>query len=481
MKKLLFVLIFVPLSVFSQNCSCEDDFKWLKNTIEENDAGFQYVIDIKGQSSYDKHNEDFTKKVKSISKQNECTDVLKQWLLFFRSGHLSLNTVQNIAEQDKQQVINTYKNWEKYAISDADLKKYMSKLKQPAGLEGIWRSDPYTIAIVKKDNQYIGFVVQGDELYWQKNQIKLRLKPAVNGEGYEGVYYMKDHSEQRITKTKLVGNNYMTLNWLNFKRISPQFTDSKLIADYVDLITSPVPVAKQISDKTFLLRIPSFSETKKRSIDSLIAQYHDKIASTDNLIIDIRNNGGGSDGSFQKLLPFIYTNPLRSIGVSYLSTPLNNKRMEDFMVSKDFSASDKEWARNGLKKLNANIGKFVNLQDSDSVEVSTMDSIYVYPKKVAILVNENNGSTAEQFLLTAKQSAKVKLFGTTTAGVLDISNMYFVESPCKTMRLGYSLSKSRRIPDMAIDNKGIQPDYYIDSSIPDQEWINFTEQTLLGK
>ncbi len=105
-------------------------------------------------------------------------------------------------------------------------------------------------------------------------------------------------------------------------------------------------------------------------------------------------------------------------------------------------------------------------------------NVYDHPKNVGILINEKNGSTTEQFLLAAKQSKKVKLFGVTTAGILDISNMYFVNSPDNEFKLGYSLSKSMRIPEMTIDNKGIQPDYYIDKSIPKYKWIEFVSNVL---
>ena len=110
-----------------------------------------------------------------------------------------------------------------------------------------------------------------------------------------------------------------------------------------------------------------------------------------------------------------------------------------------------------------------------------LNKILPYPKNIGIIINHKNGSTAEQFLLAAKQSKKVKLFGTTTAGVLDISNMYSVESPCKEFKLGYSLSKSLRIPDMEIDGKGIQPDYYIDKSIPQHDWVNYVNEILNEK
>jgi hypothetical protein len=63
-------------------------------------------------------------------------------------------------------------------------------------------------------------------------------------------------------------------------------------------------------------------------------------------------------------------------------------------------------------------------------------------------------------------------------GVLDISNMYFINSPCNEYKLGYSLTRSKRIPDFTIDDKGIQPDYYIDKTIPKYDWIDFVNKIL---
>jgi len=86
---------------------------------------------------------------------------------------------------------------------------------------------------------------------------------------------------------------------------------------------------------------------------------------------------------------------------------------------------------------------------------------------------EDNGSTSEQFLLAARQSKKVKLFGTTTLGELDISNMYPISSPDQKYTLWYCTSKSLRIPENTIDNKGIAPDFFIDKSIPKKQWLSY--------
>jgi C-terminal processing protease CtpA/Prc len=142
-----------------------------------------------------------------------------------------------------------------------------------------------------------------------------------------------------------------------------------------------------------------------------------------------------------------------------------------------WSDDEKKWAKESLYKLNKHIGEFVNL-DERIVSIDTLKNIYPNPKNVAILVNGNCGSTTEQFLLEAKQSKKVKIFGTTTAGVLDISNMYYVISPSKEFKLWYGLSKSYRIPEMTIDATGIQPDYYFDKTTKPYEWIDKTIEIL---
>ena len=169
------------------------------------------------------------------------------------------------------------------------------------------------------------------------------------------------------------------------------------------------------------------------------------------------------------------------------STELNNKRMLDFYNNYEkygYTIEDSEYLKKAYDKLNANLGKFVMIQgngDGNTIDEEKLDKISPFPKNVGIIINNGNGSTTEQFLLAAKQSKKVKLFGTTTAGVLDISNMNFVDSPCKEFKLGYAISKSLRISDMAIDGKGISPDYYLDKSIQKYKWLDFVNGILNEK
>jgi len=488
MKKtgLLILMILVSSMNYAQNCDCSENLKWLIDTFEKNDAGFQYVIDKKGENPYLAHNKLFEEKALKIQDKKECLKLLNDWTEFFRKNHLQvvLNETLNSNDSQKQltekEIVNLYKSSPKFEISLKKFEKYVDNLEKKNGFEGVWYSAPYTIGIINdKDNpksDFVGFIIKSESPYWQPNQIKLEIIKNKNGK-YDMNYYMQDHSILKIDNIDIVGNNYLLANFIVLKRIKPILQTDPKVELFFKSMYAEKPFIEKISENTILLRIPSFRHELKKEIDSLLASNNELISKTENLIIDLRNNGGGSDASYEKIIPYLYTNPIRGLGVQYLSTELNNKRMIEFMNSPDWNEEDKQWAKDGLEKLNKHIGEFVNIED-DIVDIDTLNSILPFPKNVGILINSNCGSTTEQFLLAAKQSKKVKLFGTTTIGSLDISNMYSVNSPSGEFTLWYGLTKSYRIPEMLIDGKGIQPDFYFDRTIKPYEWIKRTEEIL---
>lgn len=472
------LILLVPGMLLSQECNCESDFHWLKKTFEENDAGYSYVLDKKGEQAYEQLNAITLAKVQAIDNKEECDKVLRDWLHFFRSNHIALQrlTAENTNRGDTlndEAIIAQYKDRERVDLDLRAFEKYLEAKKQ-ADYEGIWISPPYKIAIKKSGDSYTGSIVEADGVYWTPGQVKLKINPD-----NRAVFYMRDHSPVNIKKTELLGNNYLQLDFINLQRVFPKYKDSPEIVAYYNTLKATKPYFEKVDKKTVLLRIPSFQSSEKKTIDSVIAVNRDKILSTPNLIIDIRNNGGGSDASYYELLPLLYTNPIRTLEVEYRSTPLNNQRMLDFIKDPKYGFDEeaKKWAQKAYDTLSKHLGEFVSLNEYP-VSVYRRDTIYPYPKNIGIIIDENNGSTAEQFLLAARQSKKVKLFGTTTAGVLDISNMYGVQSPCRDLELDYCLTRSLRIPDMTIDDKGIQPDYYMDQSIPKYNWIKFVTLIL---
>ncbi|TKB04775.1 peptidase S41 [Alteromonas portus] len=470
MKRFAILPLFASFCSFGSTFQCESEFEWLKSTFENNDAGFQYSVEKKGQDLYSAHNNAILARVQSAKNEAQCHTVLIDWLKFFRKGHVGLGLNTN----------GTVEATRESEVHDFDLssfKQYL-KSKRDETLEGIWQFSSYTVALKKEGNVHKAYILESTNPSWKAGQVKFILNDPADSNTAKVTFFMGDHSTRQIETITYLGNNEVVLgnSFIVMSREEPRQESSPEITRYVRLLSTKAPLFEKISENTVLVRIPSFDHALKKDIDAVIAEHLDTILKTENLIIDIRGNGGGSDASYASLLPILYTNPIRTVGVEYLSTELNNSRMLGFLQNPHFSEEEKQWAKDGYDILQQHIGSYINI--GEDVTVATFDKVEPLPKSIGVLVDSSNGSTAEQFLLAAKQSKKVKLFGQTTAGVLDISNMYKTDSPSGVFTLHYSLTKSLRIPHMAVDGVGIQPDYYIDEELPLYEWTSFTRNVL---
>ncbi len=473
---ILIALLFLTTSIsFGQNCDCKSNFEWVKKTFEENDAGFQYALDIKGKQAYESHNKLFAKKVKNSKQLGECTQLLNEWLTFFRPGHIGIVGLNNSPLPPVKKQAESNNNLEVVNTSVSEFEKYLD-LKKEADYEGIWaQTEPYRIGIKKVGQSYVGFRIETLGENWKQGEIVLKFDDKA------GSLYLRGKSPENFTNIKR-HKNLLQLGRFYLKRLYPKYETEKSVETYLKSISATKPYIEEVNTKTLLLRIPSFEGSQKKAIDSVILANKSKMLKTENLVIDLRNNGGGSDFSYKEIIPFLYTNPIREVGVEMLSTKRNNQRMLELISNPKYGLDEdtKKWARTSYDTLEKHLGEFVNL-DTTKVSIQKLDTVYTYPRNVGIIINHKNGSTTEQFLLAAKQSKKVKLFGTTTVGALDISNIIFERSPCNEFELGYGISKSFRIPDMTIDGKGIQPDYFLDDEIDDYKWLDYVTENLNQK
>ncbi len=490
-KALLFsLLVFLSTaSIFAQQCNCVESFDWMVNTFKTNDAGFQYVIDKKGMDDYTTHTNFYREKALHATSTNDCLTLLNNWLFFFRKGHIGAylkpelwqNTQSGpLSEQSKDSIRTLYRNEEIVDFSEAQFREHFKKNSGKLNaIEGIWTSNAYSIGITRspeKKNQFVAFIIKADSIYWIPKQKKAEF--TLNSDSsFSMVYSMRDHSKRNET-ARLVGQSGHLLLIMNtiWTKAYPETSLTQKEELFLNLRTATTPFIKRLSDRTLYLRIPSFDYLMKPEIDNLLQANDSLINSTPNLIIDIRNGTGGSDLSTFKLMPYLYTQPIRSMDLKYYSTELNAQGYDDWANMITDTAMSNYCKRVALK-MRQNIGSFMTLDDS---RVS-IDSSYIpsaFPVKVAIICNQNNGSTDESFLLKAKQSSKVKVFGRPTAGILDISNIRKVDFPNGQFQLVYSMTASLWLPAFSIDGVGIQPDYFIDDTIPEEDWIHFVQSTI---
>jgi hypothetical protein len=207
------------------------------------------------------------------------------------------------------------------------------------------------------------------------------------------------------------------------------------------------------------------SDAVSNLADSILKRNHDIISKVSHLIIDVRDNMGGSVRSFSNFMPYLYTNPIRIESAYYLASEENIAQMEEGVkwLRSQKTGSEKSMEE-FVDKLKKNIGKLV----VDSGSYYRQDSIYRYPSKISVLMNEKSASATELFLIKALQSKKVKLYGQTSYGAGDKLDAYsfdigycnyWVNIPV-SLRIGESYRKP-------IDMVGVKPHEYLPKNCKD--------------
>jgi hypothetical protein len=482
----ILLVIMANYASYCQDCNCITHFKWLKSSFEENDAGFKYILASKGTAAYAFHNKLIEDKIGVAKTHAACLSAMQEWLRFFRKGHAYIIQSQSSISKsgvtklpdDTTYIRKMLANWPVAEINLSEFEKYLNT-RQAQDYEGVWDAPPYKIVVKKIDSGFIGVLINDVPPFWKSGQIKLEIKN--NNENLKGIVYRRDHTKVESNNIEFIGQNYLDIADFRLQRVTPKLQTEKEVMDYLKSSGSRAAYIQVLDSNTLYLRIPSFELDQKKAIDSVLESNKNLLVRTPNLIIDIRGNGGGSDLSFANITPYLFTNHITKSGVEYFSTLLNNQRMFDFFNSPKyqtlFTEKQKKWAKQSYDSLQKHVGKFVYIDESFIDE--KVDSIKQrFPQQVGIIIDENVGSSAEQFLLAAKQSKKVKLFGTPTFGALDIANMYSLTSPCNEYVLGYSLSRSRRLPQYPLDDRGIQPDFFIAKNIPRFKWVQYVKNIL---
>ena len=463
--KLLALLTFVvAIPINAQDCNCKTAFAWVKQTFEENDAGFQFVINRKGEQAYAIHNQLIAERIKTARNNQECADIITDWLHFFREVHLGVRVLRDdVVEESTNEIASNFLDWKRVDVDINEFIEMHSAGKEIICFEGIWLDFSGSFGIKKVDEQYIGFVIESRTEEWKSRQIRFRVFPD------SVIYYMDDRSVRRFNRAELLSRNALVFDYdlnFSFQRYSEQEDR------FLQSIHTGQPHLKRLNEHTLYLRIPSFSQRVLQDIDSLLLSNKDKITQTENLIIDLRINSGGTDeGWWFHLMPMIATNPVRIRNSYTLSTELTIQLKEQF--------GRMPWI---LDRLRDNLGNFVLRFDDRGRHYyepfkSESGSYGIYPKQVGIIVDRYTASAAESFLLAARQSRRVKIFGHPTMGALDFSEILWTESPCGNFQLTYATSKLVDIDKFPIDGIGIQPDFFL-GGIPGYRWVDFVNDIL---
>lgn len=461
----LIILLVISFSSNAQNCNCGDNFKFMVEKIQKNYIGYNDKINSSNQEKFTQFT-DSLQRAANKAGNYQCLPIFREWISYFKDKHLSIS--YSDSHLSKDEIRKYYSNEEKTDWTKSSLSSYLAS-NSTDQIEGIWNSytGTYQIGIVKdKSNtkSFIGFIIKADGARWVEQQIKLKITKTDN-QYFLDYFKASDHSITSIPFNKtgdtLTMGEGMNAKWykssVNISQLPNKGTDKDL-----------PPSFKVLDNKTCLFEMPTYASLDYvMTVDSLIKENAGILKKSNHLIIDLRNNFGGSILVYKKLIPYIYTNPIFTEGGSVLATEDN---IRDYYsdIPTNVSDSMKIIFNKNLNLLKAHVGKIYNLYPVDTI---TLPKTLSYPKTVSILVNRNTASAAELFLLEAKQSSKVKVFGTNTSGAIDYLEVVRTKMPCSFYTIGYSAVKSNRLPDHPLDNIGIKPDVAIPADTTD--WLKF--------
>jgi len=220
---------------------------------------------------------------------------------------------------------------------------------------------------------------------------------------------------------------------------------------------------KVLSDKTLLLTLPDFESTVRQDLEAMNAKQHDVLASHPNWIIDVRDNEGGSDDSYDPLTRWLMADEVSDVATAFFVTPQNIEGQKNICAEDPTDTECPKMIQPLVERMSkAKTGDYVPMNDDGPVMFGREDALEAHrPARVAVLIDHACVSSCEQFLLTVRQSFSVKLIGRHSYGMIDVSNVRPWIMPSGKHVLEFATSRSFRIPAMPVDGIGVMPDIYL--------------------
>ncbi|MEN0051113.1 MAG: S41 family peptidase [Bacteroidota bacterium] len=380
-----------------------------------------------------------------------CTKFLHEFVEFFNDGHLFVIN-QPKYEEEKLAEVEALRT--KRSI---DVQQALTNLTQNPNsdqLIGRWTDGRSQFLILEDGKNYAAYMIASSDANSEIGLLKMELQRREND--FVATYYTKKH--QPLFKW---GNCYKDGTLL---RLSGGVAWSKMEEGKIFQPKGvKLPTIQAIDNENTLFTIPSFSALSYKDFRAFIKDHDKLLKNTQNLIIDIRGNTGGNAVYFTFIDLYASKNKESSQGL--------------VLASEDTQYYFERFAKNSPKiyqplvdRIKANMGEVVDGP--------------LYPKRkykrpkskienVAILTDKGCMSASESFILLSREvSDLVTVFGQPTRGVIDYTSVFMVKlksSGEHNLLFGFPTGTlHKRIPKDGYNEKGIQPDVFLESSVEDK-------------
>lgn len=293
---LLIFTIFCCLSIAkAQNCNCLTDLNEIEKAVKKAPS-YKDGIKEKGEVYFESELTKIKKKMEADPQQTKnCSAYIQKYLSLFKDKHLALYPdYSKIKSQKDVFESDLYKLTQQVKIDT-------NKLTFTDDVEGIY-FDVYRnfkVALIKdttKLNQFIGIILSTRNGLWKKGQVKFVLNKT-DDKSYDGFFYDDIHfakySQVRYANQKLVGVEWIKEAQMKLEPINPFIVPTKKKWDY-----------QKLDDETDYVYLGTFNGMLAYESDTFYRELIPKLKGK-RLIIDVRNNTGGGERSYNMFLNFV--------------------------------------------------------------------------------------------------------------------------------------------------------------------------------
>ena len=470
---LIMTICLSQISLAQSTCTCAKELDFVMGYYERNLASFSDNVNNNNRAAYEAFKQDLRKEANTVEHTADCFRVLTYYVEFFKDNHASISMSQAEVDENNEAAVRTFlgselfRSREVYELQADDLKQYPLD-----DIRGIYHiGEVYKIAVIPNKTpfrDYIGVILESSSKIWKRGQVKLEIR-QVGENHYQAFSYLRNHS-LRFSGRYQLKNGILGDSWVKTSK-----EDARNYATNEDRGF----YFQRINDSTAYLRVSSFSGYYTAKIDSLYQAVDEEIRQTPHLIIDVRDNGGGSDMNVSPLLPYLYTNPIKGDQVKLLVTEDNlnlwKKWQKEWEAdSINFSAEQVEWMRSEVARMEkAKPNTWITRSKGGKHKQKDVSK---YPVSVAIIQNKYCASSCETLLFWAKQSSRTILVGENSGGYVGYGENGGLNTPCYNFRLSCTMTRYEEQRKYEAD--GVTPDYLLEY---DRDWIDQTMELLERK
>ncbi len=280
MKKTITLLglVFYCFIVNAQNdsCSCLNELDYVAQQLKGTPS---YKSQIKNTTRHDAYLATIQEKITQDSDiDRNCLAYLQQYLKVVNDEH---NYIVDQSKNTDYTVLTPF-----YGMSPETL--YAQSKIYNDSITGTYKlQDYYTVVVIRNapdDIVYTGVIVETKNDQWEPGQLKFTLTKA--GNYFHGIFYDGNHAP-RYQKVEFKNGRLYPENWVH-----EDYNSNWIVDNYA--LQGDTFQYEQITEQTHYIRLGNFSgsNTNYGQAMDLLKTLEGEFK-TGNLIIDLRNNGGG--------------------------------------------------------------------------------------------------------------------------------------------------------------------------------------------